>query len=286
MNIKAKLGIILCMFASLQTFCVAQNPYVLFRIPRKTLDIAKQAPEVVTQTTSEPTSEVVRVGIGTVGFKTYLYNNVGIYGTSEIVLCDNNTAIKTFPANTNINVKLNSAKTFDITLDDGTKVTTLNGPVRFTCPTGLLGVKGLKRAGNNALYHGAVEIKKVGGYFNLINIIEVEDYLKGVVPNEMPVTFGLNALKAQSVAARNYVLSPRTKASNNYDVVDSVASQVYYGEKKKKPVSNNAVKETEGICAIYDWNLILAQYSSTAGGYTESYSQSFSDPITKAFPSK
>ena len=116
-------------------------------------------------------------------------------------------------------------------------------------------------------------------------MIEVEDYLKGVVPNEMPVSFGLEALKAQSVAARNYVLSPRTKSSKNYDVVDSVASQVYFGANTEKALSNQAVKETEGIVAIYDWDLILAQYSSTAGGYTESYSNAFSDPKTKDFPS-
>ena len=101
-------------------------------------------------------------------------------------------------------------------------------------------------------------------------MIEVEEYLKGVVPNEMPVSFGLEALKAQSVAARNYVLSPRTKASTNYDVVDSVASQVYFGANTERPLSNQAVGETEGIVALYNWDLIVAQYSSTAGGYTES----------------
>ena len=87
----------------------------------------------------------------------------------------------------------------------------------------------------------------------------------------MPVRFGLEALKAQSVAARNYVLSPRVKANNNYDVVDSVASQVYYGANTEKELSNQAVYETTGIVATYNWNLILALYSSTAGGYTESY---------------
>lgn len=102
----------------------------------------------------------------------------------------------------------------------------------------------------------------------------------------MPVSFGLEALKAQSVAARNYVLSPRTKASANYDVVDSVASQVYYGANTEKPLSNQAVEETEGIVAIYNWDLILAQYSSTAGGYTESYANAFSDPKTKNFRQK
>ena len=100
----------------------------------------------------------------------------------------------------------------------------------------------------------------------------------------MPVSFGLEALKAQSVAARNYVLSPRVKANPNYDVVDSVASQVYFGANTEKELSNKAVLETTGIVALYNWDLILAQYSSTAGGYSESYKNAFSDPLTKQFP--
>ena len=117
-------------------------------------------------------------------------------------------------------------------------------------------------------------------------MLGVEEYLKGVVPNEMPVHFGLEALKAQAVAARNYVLSPRVKSNPNYDVVDSVASQVYFGANTEKELSNQAVEETKGIVAIYNWDLILALYSSTAGGYTESYENAFSDPQTRIFPAK
>ena len=163
----------------------------------------------------------------------------------------------------------------------------VSGPIHFVCDNGLLGVGNLKRAGKPALYHGAFEIVKsaTNGFFNLVNMVEVEEYLKGVVPNEMPVRFGLEALKAQSVTARNYVLSPRVKASPNYDVVDSVASQVYYGANTEKEIATQAVKETEGLVALYGWDLILAQYSSTAGGYTEDFAYVFSDPKTKAFPS-
>ena len=175
---------------------------------------------------------------------------------------------------------------FNIYTPESTIPEQVAGPIQITSNYGLLGVTNLKRAGKQALYHGAFElVKNNNNTFNLVNMIDVEEYLKGVVPNEMPVSFGLEALKAQSVAARNYVLSPRTKASPNYDVVDSVASQVYYGANTEKPLSNQAVKETEGIVAIYNWDLILAQYSSTAGGYTESYANAFSDPKTKEFPS-
>ena len=100
----------------------------------------------------------------------------------------------------------------------------------------------------------------------------------------MPVSFGLEALKAQAVAARNYVLSPRTQAYKEFNVVDSVASQVYFGANTEDDLATRAVMETDGVVALYKDELILALYSSTAGGYTESYSNAFSDPQSKIFP--
>ncbi len=252
---------------------------IIPHIPEATLQAAQQA--IVTE--NKPSSEVVRVGIGTTNFGTYQYNNITLFGTGDTQIYDNKMLIANVGANINIKITYKDGFFTITTPEYSEKVT---GPVQITSNYGLLGVTGLKRAGKQALYHGAFElIKNNNNTFNLVNMIEVEEYLKGVVPNEMPVAFGLEALKAQSVAARNYVLSPRTKASPNYDVVDSVASQVYFGANTEKPLSNQAVKETEGVVAIYNWDLILAQYSSTAGGYTESYSNSFSDPVTKAFPS-
>lgn len=273
-----------CVVMALIFFAVPAHSFSS-NVPAQTLQIAREAE--LKQSITLPSSEVVRVGIGDTGFKTYVYNNVGIFGTSEILICDNDRVIEKMPANRNMNIKLNSDGGYSLTEDDGTLIATIYGKIRVLCPNGLLGVKGLKRAGKQALYHGVFEIAGAKqGYFNLVNLIEVEEYLKGVVPNEMPVHFGLEALKAQSVAARNYVLSPRVKSSPNYDVVDSVASQVYFGANSEKPLATQAVKETEGTVALYDWNLILAQYSSTAGGYTESFSNAFSDPTTKEFPSK
>ena len=255
------------------------NAQIMPHIPEATLQAAQQA--IVTE--NKPSSQVVRVGIGTTNFGTYQYNNITIFGTGDTQIYDNKMLIANVGANINIKITYKDGFFTITTPEYSEKVT---GPVQITSNYGLLGVTGLKRAGKQALYHGAFElVKNNNNTFNLVNMIEVEEYLKGVVPNEMPVAFGLEALKAQSVAARNYVLSPRTKASTNYDVVDSVASQVYFGANTEKPLSNQAVKETEGIVAIYNWDLILAQYSSTAGGYTESYSNAFSDPVTKAFPS-
>ena len=263
------------------------------KVPDATLQIAKEngfdeAHVFV------PRSRLIRAGIGNENFGTYVYSMISIYGTSDMQIYDNNKLVKIVPANTNVNVKSTNSTYFErldagyeLSFDNGDEFETLHGPVRFSCNDGLLGVTGLKRAGKPALYRGDFEIAKFDkNRFNLVNIIEVEEYLKGVVPNEMPVRFGLNALKAQTVAARNYALSPRVKASSNYDVVDSVASQVYFGANTEKPLATQAVAETEGVVALYGWDLILAQYSSTAGGYTEDFSLVFSDPVTKEFPSK
>ena len=276
----------ICLLSVIILFGVTfnQHAFSFGEIPAATLQVASDA-GYNTAITSVPRSPVVRVGIGNANFATYVYSNIGIYGTSDVQIYDNNRLVKSVPAYADVLIKRSSGL-YEITFEDGEKVSVF-GPVRFTCNSGLLGVKDLKRAGKPALYHGAFELAKYdNNRFNLVNMIEVEEYLKGVVPNEMPVDFGLNALKAQTVAARNYVLSPRVKSSPNYDVVDSVASQVYYGANTEKPLATQAVEETEGVVALYNWDLILAQYSSTAGGYTEDFSLAFSDPNTKEFPSK
>lgn len=228
--------------------------------------------------------DVVRVGITDNNFKDVSKKEVTIYGTSECEICDRKTRkiITRVPADIDIIVE-NTGAGYTVVIDDRTW--TMRDFV-VVCPQGLLGVRGLTRKGVPALYHGAFEIVKNEDYngFYLVNLIELQDYLKGVVPNEMPVAFGLEALKAQAVAARNYVLTPRTQAYKEFNVVDSVASQVYFGANTEEDIATRAVMETDGIVALYGNEMILALYSSTAGGYTESYSNAFSDPNTKIFP--
>jgi len=257
-----------------------------YEIPQATLQIAQKQIQDEACVKKAPRSQVIRVGIGNQAFNSYNYKEISLYGTDAVGIYDDNTFITTVGANSNIKIQLTPKGAFKIYSGDRL-LEEVEGPLHFVCDKGLLGVADLKRNGKPALYHGAFEIVKSinDGFFNLVNMIEVEEYLKGVVPNEMPVRFGLEALKAQSVTARNYVLSPRVKASPNYDVVDSVASQVYFGANTERDIANQAVVETEGIVALHDWEMILAQYSSTAGGYTEDFSYVFSDPKTKEFPS-
>ena len=229
---------------------------------------------------------LVRVGITDNKFQNVLRQEITVYGTSDCDICDKESKriLTHVPAESDIVIK-NGLTGMSVTVNN--TGATLNDFV-IVCPTGLLGVRDLKRKGEAAVYHGAFEVVQKPDHkgFYLVNLVEIQEYLKGVVPNEMPIRFGLEALKAQTIAARNYVLAPRTKAYEEFDVVDSVASQVYYGANTETDISTRAVIETDGVVALYDNEPILTLYSSTAGGYTESYANAFSDPNSKIFPSE
>lgn len=280
-------------------FCVVAGGTVNAFSPNFSVDFLKNSqPETVQEINKEEKpaenvqkpistqSEIVRIGIGNQSFSSFVYKKIGIYGTAPVDVYKDGMKLFQVPPNLNVFVIINPDFSYTLKNNEGEELAQIDGIIKFTAAGGCLGVTGLKRAGKPALYHGYFEIMraKEGNQFNLVNKIPVEFYLRGVVPNEMPVNFGLEALKAQAVAARNYVLSPRAKSSPNYDVVDSVASQVYYGANTEKELSNKAVEQTEGIVALDNWDLILALYSSTAGGYTESYSNAFSDPASGHFP--
>lgn len=232
--------------------------------------------------------KLVRVALNDNVSKSLLYKSVSVVATSDFMLYDKNTGkqIAKFSPNDVVKVNFASGK-FSVSLNNKTVIKDLSTTLVFDCPKGLLGIDKFKHNGKQALYHGVFELNpKSDCQFYLINVLDLENYLKGVVPNEMPVRFGLEALKAQAVAARNYVLLPRDRVSSVFDVDDSVASQVYFGANTESELANRAVKETEGLVALYDWDLILAQYCSTAGGYTENYENAFSDPKTRQFPAK
>jgi stage II sporulation protein D len=112
----------------------------------------------------------------------------------------------------------------------------------------------------------------------LINVLNLEDYLKGVVPGELsPVHFGeLEALKAQAIAARTYALRNLGQFSAlGFDLYATPQSQVYEGLSIEHPLSSRAVDETRGEVAVYDGKLINALYTSTCGGATENVEEIF-----------
>ncbi|MCR4880889.1 MAG: SpoIID/LytB domain-containing protein [bacterium] len=138
-------------------------------------------------------------------------------------------------------------------------------------------IEGFKKGGKNAAYKGSLEVFSAKGTsLRVINIIDIEDYIKGVVPNEMPTYFGLEALKAQAISARGYAYRDATFKTTGYDVCDTTGSQVYNGANSYDAVSDKAIDETMGQFALYNGKIILSLYSSTSGGHTENYENTFS----------
>jgi stage II sporulation protein D len=127
-------------------------------------------------------------------------------------------------------------------------------------------------------YRGVMEVRPGESGLNVVNVVNIEDYLRGVVPNELsPDSFPqLEALKAQAVAARTYVLRNRGQfAAGGYDICATPACQVYRGKSTERAMSTQAVDDTRGVIAAYQGALINALYTSTCGGHTETGSNIF-----------
>jgi stage II sporulation protein D len=122
-------------------------------------------------------------------------------------------------------------------------------------------------------YRGAIELS-LGrkGLLQAINVVDLEDYLRGVVPKEMgPQQYPeVEALKAQAVAARTYALGSRNGfPDDGYDLCATARCQVYGGVAAEQPLTDRAVAETRGLVVAAEGRLIRAYFSATCGGHTE-----------------
>jgi stage II sporulation protein D len=126
---------------------------------------------------------------------------------------------------------------------------------------------------NEKPYRGRLEVfANTKGTLTVVNVIPLEDYVRGVVPNELsPGGWPeLEALKAQAVAARTYAVSNLGRfASAGYDLTPDTRSQVYGGRSTEHPLSDRAVLETRGRILTYKGAPVNAVYTSTCGGRTE-----------------
>lgn len=130
----------------------------------------------------------------------------------------------------------------------------------------------LKRGYGNPSYRGTMELFATAEGIVLINELSVEAYLCAVVPSEMPISYELEALKAQAVCARSYAYAQMKKygyPEYQAHVDDSISYQVY-GNSKEQEKTNQAVKETCGQCIWYKDEIVKAYYYSTSCGKTTS----------------
>ncbi|HWI65266.1 MAG TPA: SpoIID/LytB domain-containing protein [Symbiobacteriaceae bacterium] len=217
--------------------------------------------DVTKQKSTQP-APAIRVGL------LWQQSEVAFGGTGafNIVNLATGGLIATGTANTTWKVKAETTG-YGVYNPSGTKVGTFTGPIRVKLQTPAsyrLTAKGLQ-------YRGEFEVKKnVANQVALINEVDTESYLYGVVPKEMSSTWNLNALRAQAMAARTYARANMgRRAADGCDVYDSTEDQVYGGATGEAASTTTAVNDTRGTVMIYGGALINALFHSTAGGYTE-----------------
>ena len=181
----------------------------------------------------------------------------------------------------------------EIDLGDGNGPTALPGPLQFKVRTTTATGTSLGYAGRK--YRGSFRVSSVDGKLRLVNHVNLERYLYGVVPCESPHDWPAEALKAQAVVARSYALSSG-KAGSDFDVYADTRSQVYYGISHEYPESTQAVKDTEGEAVYFNDEVARTFFFSTSGGRTAAikdawpkaqpvpYLVSVSDPYDDASP--
>lgn len=134
---------------------------------------------------------------------------------------------------------------------------------------GKISLLSVNRSQGTPAYRGSMEIRKTGQGFVVINELPVEEYLYGVVPSEMPVSYPMEALKAQAICARTYVYahleSPGYEEYGAH-VDDSTGYQVYNNTAEKEEAIQ-AVQETKGEVVRLNGELVDTYYYSTSCGF-------------------
>ena len=134
---------------------------------------------------------------------------------------------------------------------------------------GKISLLSVNRSQGTPAYRGSMEIRKTGQGFVVINELPVEEYLYGVVPSEMPVSYPMEALKAQAICARTYVyahLESPGYGEYGAHVDDSTGYQVYNNTAEKEEAIQ-AVQETKGEVVRLNGELVDTYYYSTSCGF-------------------
>jgi stage II sporulation protein D len=129
-------------------------------------------------------------------------------------------------------------------------------------------------------FRGALEVVPTdsdAGSLNVINALPVDQYVKGVIPNESPPSWPQAALRAQAVAARSFALTVDV-GGNGFGLYDDTRSQVYEGLFSETASTNEAAEATRGQVVTYGGKIAETYFSACSGGHTESVQNVFFGP--------
>lgn len=198
----------------------------------------------------------IRVIIKTSGFRDIFFNEAAFCADSGMIVETGEESYETAPGETVV---------FNTDTEDFN-----DGRIKLIPKSGEIQFQSVNRGIGTPSYGGTLEVSLYDEGIVVVNEVGIEDYLKKVVPSEMPSGFNLEALKCQAVCARSYAY---TQLTNNYyseygaHIDDSVSFQVY-NNTYDSAESDEAVIATDGMVAVYNGELVKTYYYSTSCGYT------------------
>jgi hypothetical protein len=152
----------------------------------------------------------------------------------------------------------------------------LPGTAEITDHDGVVWMYRTGTATAKAGYRGGVGAVRNGSGLITVNRLTLDDYVRGVVPKEMPGSWEANALRAQAVAARTYALyAVGAHADSLYDICDTSACQVYGGYSAEQDRVNSLLTAVAGWALTYKGKPIFAQYTADNGGWTAAGDQPY-----------
>jgi len=119
-------------------------------------------------------------------------------------------------------------------------------------------------------YKGHLIVKKAGNKINVINVLSIEDYIKGVLPKEVGHNWNTEALKVQAVISRTYtVANLHRHSAQGFDMCSATHCQVYGGADAEAASCSKAILETQGEVLTYEGKFAQAVFHANCGGHTE-----------------
>jgi stage II sporulation protein D len=173
-----------------------------------------------------------------------------------------------------------SGGTYSVTSPDGVPLAAgWVGPVLLspagTSPVELVGAA--LYGGSDRTYRGAIRVVLGMPGLAAVNVLPLEDYLRGVVPSEVPSTWKPAALAAQAVAARGYALATAAPSGGLFDEFADTRSQAYAGMQAEQPQTDAAIAATSGQILSYAGKTAVTYFSSSSGGRTANVQEVFTN---------